>query len=41
MVGFLAAFPTVCASFILAVWGVFLMLPRHRCKDCGWKKRAR
>lgn len=41
LVGFLAAFPTLCASFILSVWGVFMMSPRHRCKSCGWKKRAR
>ncbi|TDP73579.1 hypothetical protein [Bradymonas sediminis] len=40
-VGFLAAFPTMCISFILSIWGVFLIMPKHRCKDCRWKTRAR
>jgi len=41
VVGFLAAFPTMCISFILSIWGVFLILPKHRCKDCDWKARVR
>ncbi len=40
MVGFLAFFPTLGVSFIAAVFGVFLMVPRHRCSDCGWNRRT-
>jgi hypothetical protein len=40
MVGFVGAIPTLGVSGILALWGVFLMVPKHRCKDCGWKRRA-
>lgn len=40
MIGFVGAIPTLGVSGILALWGVFLMVPKHRCKDCGWKRRA-
>lgn len=40
MIGFLGAIPTLGVSIIAAIWGVFLMVPKHRCKDCGWKKRT-
>ena len=40
MVGFVAAIPTLGVSCIVAIWGVFLMVPKHRCKDCGWKRRT-
>lgn len=39
--GFLAFFPTLGVSFIAAVFGVFMMMPRHRCGECGWNERAR
>ncbi|QED28986.1 hypothetical protein FRD01_17420 [Microvenator marinus] len=29
---------TFSASFILSVYGVFLMLPDRECKACGYKK---
>lgn len=38
--GFLAFFPTLGVSFIAAIFGVFMMVPRHRCDECGWSRRA-
>jgi DNA-directed RNA polymerase subunit RPC12/RpoP len=40
MIGFLGAIPTLGVSIILGLWGVFLMVPKLRCKACGWKKRT-
>jgi hypothetical protein len=40
LIGFLAFFPTLGISFIAAVFGVFMIVPRHRCKDCGWSERT-
>ena len=40
MVGFLAAIPTLGFSFVVSLYGVFLMVPRTRCRKCGWKKRG-
>lgn len=39
MLGFLVALPTLGASMILCVVGVFMMVPRTRCPECGWSKR--
>jgi hypothetical protein len=33
---FLLFFPTVGVSFILGIYGVFLMVPRRECAQCGW-----
>jgi hypothetical protein len=40
MIGFLGAIPTLGVSIIVGLWGVFLMVPRLRCKSCGWNKRT-
>ncbi len=34
------AIPTFGLSLIAVIWGVFLTLPYHRCKDCGWTQKA-
>jgi predicted RNA-binding Zn-ribbon protein involved in translation (DUF1610 family) len=40
MIGFLGAIPTMGVSIIVGIWGVFMMVPKFRCKACGWKKRT-
>lgn len=40
LIGFLAALPTLGFSFILTLFGVFLMVPRTRCRDCGYSERS-
>ena len=38
--GSAVAIPTFGLSLIVVIWGVFLTLPKHRCKDCGWSQKA-
>jgi hypothetical protein len=38
VIGLLLFLVTFSASFILSVYGVFLMLPEKKCKACGWEK---
>lgn len=35
----LLALPTLGVSLIFMIWGVFLILERTTCRDCGWSKR--
>ncbi|MEZ4460291.1 MAG: hypothetical protein R3E66_11310 [bacterium] len=36
-VSFLLFLPTLGVSFILGVYGVFMMVPRAECPSCDWK----
>lgn len=36
LMAFLLFFPTIGVSFILGVYGVFMMIPRRECVACQW-----
>lgn len=38
VVGLVLFVMTLGASFILSVYGVFMMMPQRRCKACGWRE---
>ena len=40
LIGFLGFLWTLGLSFVLALWGVFLMVPHTKCRACGWKMRG-
>lgn len=31
------ALPTLGVSVVPMIWGIFLILKRPRCQDCGWE----
>lgn len=38
IVGFVLFIATFGASFVLSIFGVFMMMPSARCKACGWRE---
>ena len=37
ILGCALAIPTLGGSLVLTLWGVFLVIERTRCRECGWR----